>query len=182
MNIRSLLLGTVAAAALVSGAQAADLMVVQPSPVYEDVSAFSFEGFYAGVTVGGLGVQGGGSAGTLGIVAGANFAVSDAILAGIEFQADGLYHNGGFNSSEFLALGHLGAVVSDNVMIYAALGGGAISTGGTTYGTWAYGVGAEVGVTDTISLRGEVLGLHAPSAPAGMQNAAKATVGVLFHF
>lgn len=182
MNIRSLLLGAAAAGALVSGAQAADLTVVQPSPVYEDVSAFSFEGFYAGVTAGGIGVQGGGSAGSLGIVAGANFAVTDGVLAGVEFQADALYHSGGFNSADFLALGHLGAVVADNVQIYAALGGGALSTGGTTYGAWAYGVGAEFGVTDTVSVRGEVLGLYLPGAPAGNQNAAKATVGVLFHF
>jgi outer membrane immunogenic protein len=179
MNIRSLLLGSAAALALVSGAQAADLLVVQPSPVYEDVSAFSFEGFYAGVTAGGIAVSGGGSAGSIGIVAGANFLVSDAILAGVEFQADALYYAGAFNASDFLILGHIGAVVSDNVQVYAALGGGVINDAGTSYGTWAYGVGAEFAVTDSVSLRGEVLGLYVPSTS---QNAVKATAGVLFHF
>ena len=53
---------------------------------------FNFEGLYAGVTGGGA--LGGTLYGTLGVVVGSNFAVTDGIIVGVEFQGD-TYWNGG---------------------------------------------------------------------------------------
>jgi len=182
MKISALLAGVGVATLMVSGAQAADLLLpAQPAPVV-DTSIFSFDGFYAGITGGGAWVSGGGSAGTLGVVAGANFTVADPFLLGVEGQFDGLYYNEGFNGYDALILGKIGVLASPQVLVYASLGGGWVHTNDpdVTNGAWAYGAGVEVAVTDNMSVRGEVLGLHIPDAAE--QNAAKATIGVLFHF
>ena len=184
MKISALLAGVGVATLMVSGAQAADLLLpAQPVAPVVDTSIFSFDGFYAGVTGGGAWVSGGCSAGSIGVVAGANFTVADPILLGIEGQFDGLIYNGGLNGYDALILGKIGVLASPQVLVYASLGGGWVhdnAGGGTTVGTWAYGGGVEVAVTDNMSIRGEVLGLHMPDAVN--QNAAKATIGVLFHF
>ena len=76
---RILVAGVVAAGAMVSTAQAADLLVGGLDPVYNS-PLFNFEGFYVGGTAGAGAFPGPGLVGTVGVVAGANFAVSDAIL------------------------------------------------------------------------------------------------------
>ena len=53
MFVRSLSLGVAAAALMVGGAQAADLIIpTTPQPIYE-AAGFDWEGLYAGVRVGG---------------------------------------------------------------------------------------------------------------------------------
>jgi outer membrane immunogenic protein len=176
MIARSLMLGVAAAALMVSGAQAADLIVQPPAadPIYES-PLFNFEGFYAGVQGGGYFYNGGGN-GLVGVVAGANFAVSDAILAGLEFQGDAIYENSNTWTYDALLLAHLGAVVTDQVLVYAAAGVGSVD-GQSAY---ALGGGVEVAVSDSVSVRGEVLGLGAWNN--SNWSTGRATVGVLFHF
>lgn len=167
---RSLTLGLAAAALMVSGAQAADLL--QPAdPVYSS-PLFNFEGFYAGVTGGGA-LASGTPYGTLGVVVGSNFAISDGIIGGVEFQGD-LYYNGGFAGYDALALGRLGGFLSDNTMAYGELGVGLVNSA-TVY---AFGGGVEMAMTDNISVRGELQGLGSFGA---MPTIGKATVGVLWH-
>ncbi|MEO6396492.1 MAG: hypothetical protein ABIO40_11350, partial [Devosia sp.] len=112
MNIaRTLLAGTAAIALLTSAAAAADLLT--PVPISE-AALFDFEGFYIGAT-GGLAWTGSGS-GTLGVVVGNNFAISDGIIAGVEFQADAFFSGGGIAAVDALALGRVGGYVSDNAL------------------------------------------------------------------
>ncbi|MGV8955788.1 MAG: outer membrane protein [Cypionkella sp.] len=202
MFVRSLSLGVAAAALLSSGAMAADLIIpTTPQPIYE-AAGFSWDGLYAGVEAGGLfnsntaGVGGGGigallpntTNGVIGGVVGVNFTVADPILVGIELQGDYVFGNNQ-DSGLFLALARVGAVVTDQVLVYAAGGVGAITTGGTSDGVYALGGGVEFAVTDNVSIRGEVLGLgdfgnSAFASGAGDQffDSAKATVGVFYHF
>ena len=203
MFVRSLSLGVAAAALLSSGAMAADLFVpATPAPIYES-AGFSWDGLYAGIEAGGLfnsstaGAAGGGvgagpvglNQGVVGGVVGVNFTVADPIIVGIELQGDYVFGQSGFDAGLFLALARVGAVVTDQVMVYAAGGVGAISHTGASSGVYALGGGVEFAVTDNVSIRGEILGLGdfgsgAPGSGAGDQffDSAKATVGVFYHF
>ena len=195
---RSLMLGVAAAGLMASGAQAADLLLpADPVMVYDDI-AFSFEGFYIGVQGGAFFTDDFGglnhTAGVIGIVAGANFLVSDAILAGLEFQGD-VYFGGveggdnGFNAADALILARIGALVTDEVLVYAAAGVGLVGgtgfdpVGNDTGGYWAAGGGVEVAVTDNLGVRGEVLYKHLFEDTdidldgSGVQ----ATLGLLWH-
>jgi outer membrane immunogenic protein len=104
----SILAGMTAAILSASSAQAADLLVGGfeggVDPIYSS-PLFNFEGFYVGATGGGAIVPGPGIVGTIGVVAGANFEVSDAILAGVEWQGDTLWNGGGFVGFDALFLG-----------------------------------------------------------------------------
>jgi outer membrane immunogenic protein len=196
MFVRSLTLGVAAVALLSSGAMAADLIIpTTPQPIYE-AAGFSWDGLYAGVEAGGVfnsdNVDGGIGAltldttsGVVGGVVGANFTVADPIIVGIELQGDYVFGNDQ-DSALFLALGRVGAVVTDQVMVYAAGGFGVINTSDTpdSVGVYALGAGVEVAVTDNVSIRGEVLGLGDFNDGVNDQffDSAKATVGVFYHF
>ncbi|MEO7221972.1 MAG: hypothetical protein ABIY37_05815 [Devosia sp.] len=164
-----LLAGAALAVLMASAAPAADLLT-PVDPIYES-PLFDFEGLYLGATGGGA--YAGGLFGTLGVVVGANFAVSDGIIAGIEFQGD-TYWNGGFAAYDALALGRIGGFVSDNAMIYGDLGAGVLN-GAPVY---AFGGGVELAMTDQLSVRGDLQGL---GLFGGTPSIAKATVGLLFH-
>ena len=203
MFVRSLTLGVAAAALLSSTAMAADLFVpATPAPIYES-AGFSWDGLYAGIEVGGLfnsnaaGAAGGGvgwgpvglNQGVVGGIVGVNFTVADPIIVGIELQGDYVFGQSGFDAGLFLALARVGAVVTDQVMVYAAGGVGAHSNNVGSTGVYALGGGVEFAVTDNVSVRGEILGLGdfgsgAPGQGAGDQffDSAKATVGVFYHF
>jgi outer membrane immunogenic protein len=170
---RSLLAGIAVAGFMASGAQGADLMVRGLDPIY-DSPLFNFEGFYVGGTLGAGVFSGPGLVGSVGVVAGANFALTDAILAGLEFQGDAFWNGGGFVGYDALLLGKVGSYLSDSVMIYGAAGGGVV--GGVT--SYAFGAGIEAAVAGPMSVRGELLGTGSWGA---MPSGAKATVGVLFH-
>lgn len=176
MIARSLMIGVAGAALMSTGAMAADLYVPQtPVPIYED-HGFSFEGAYVGVTGGGAFTQGA-AYGTLGVVAGVNFAVSDPIVAGLEFEADAVFNTQFGTIGNVAARGHLGALVTDNVMIYALAGIGSVFTP-TAQAYGEIGAGVEFGVADNISIRGEVAYLRAFNG----NDAGRATAGILFHF
>jgi outer membrane immunogenic protein len=170
MNITRLVLAGAATIALATAAQAADL-ITPPDPIYSS-SLFNFEGMYVGGTAGFI--TAGGIAGSLGGVVGANFAVTDGIIAGVEFQGDLLFSGGGLSSYDALALGRVGGFISDNTMLYGDVGLGVV--GSTS--VYAFGGGLEMGLTDQLSVRGDVQGLGAWSA---MPSAAKATVGLMWH-
>jgi len=203
MFVRSLTLGVAAAALLSSGAMAADLFIpTTPAPIYES-AGFSWDGLYAGVEAGGIfdgntaGAAGGGigfngfgtTNGVIGGIVGVNFTVADPIIIGLELQGDYQFGNAGTEAGLFLALARVGAVVTDQVLVYAAGGVGVTSQNAASTGVYALGGGVEFAVTDNVSIRGEVLGLGdfgnaAPGQGAGDQffDSAKATVGVFYHF
>ncbi|HEY4202235.1 MAG TPA: hypothetical protein VGM83_16910 [Devosiaceae bacterium] len=177
MNLKSLMLGAATAISLSTGAMAADYYSGSPATdIYSGAMYNSFEGAYAGIVGGGyLGdVDGNINGGALGIAAGVNFAMSDLILAGLEFQGGLMWPKSGWDWDAY-ALGHLGFVVTDGVMAYGAAGLG--TTAGN--GSYAFGGGVEVAAFNPVTVRGEILGVGewgtAPSA-------VKATAGVLFHF
>lgn len=204
MKISALLAGVAGAALLASGAQAADLILpTTPAPIVYNDAVFDFEGFYLGVQ-GGLvnpNIEGSSGFGLVGIVAGANFAVTDAVLAGAEVQINGYFgddpldttdSNNGFYAYDILAQGKLGFLVTDSVFAYGLAGVG-VAKGNSdrtdpyvdnTY--WTAGLGLEVAVTDALSIRGEaayIQNFDSDALDAEYNNAAgKFTVGLLWHF
>ncbi|WP_375450993.1 outer membrane protein [uncultured Devosia sp.] len=205
MFVRSLSLGVAAAALLSSGAMAADLFIpTTPEPIYE-AAGFSWDGLYAGVQAGGLFsdvdvVDGAGlvtdediTFGAIGAHVGVNFTVADPIILGAELQGNYLFNSDAdISAGEFLALGRVGAVVTDQVLVYAAGGFGMqfsddiiYSDGDDSTGIYALGGGVEFAVTDAVSIRGEVLGigyLDDGDDEDDFFDAARATVGVSYHF
>lgn len=168
---RTLLAGAALAVIMASNASAADLL--QPAdPIYSS-PLFNFEGLYGGVDGGGALASGVGY-GTLGVVIGANFAVTDGIIAGVEFQGDTYWNGGGYAAYDALALGRIGGFVSDNAMLYGDLGLGLLNGSGA----YAFGGGVELGLTNQISVRGDLQGIGVWSATPSV---GKATVGLIFH-
>ena len=173
MKLAHALLAGAALAVSIPTVQAADLLYGSPlDPIYSS-PLYDFEGLYAGITGGGA-FAGGGLYGTLGVVVGSNFAITDGIIAGIEFQGS-TYWDGAFSSYDALALGRVGGFLSDNTLIYGALGAG-FADGSPVY---AFGAGLELAVTETISVRGELQGLGEFGAGPSV---GKATAGLLFRF
>lgn len=129
MIVRSLTLGVAAVALMTAGAQAADLIIpTTPEPIYEP-AGFSWDGLYAGVNLGAQFSDGvdddTATQVLLGAAVGVNFTVADPIILGAELQGNYLFENDDFDDAgQFLALGRLGAVVTDQVLVYAAAGAG----------------------------------------------------------
>ncbi|UJW86070.1 outer membrane protein [Devosia sp. SL43] len=191
MFVRSLSLGVAAAALLAGGAQAADLIIpTTPVPIYE-AAGFDWEGLYAGVRLGGQFVgtaaYGGIAAGpaiTGGVIGGAvgvNFVPADPFLVGVEVTGDYIWFNG-FSTGEFFANLRAGAIVTDQVLVYALGGVGVQSTGGASNSIYQLGGGVEFAVTDAITVRGEIVGQGDFTGGDDFFEAAKATVGVFYHF
>ncbi len=166
----ALLAGAALAVCFANSAQAADLLPADP--IYSS-PLFNFEGLYLGATGGGA-LNSGALSGTVGMVVGSNFAITDGIIAGVEFQGDAYWNSGGFTSYDALALGRVGGFITDNAMAYGELGAG-FATGGPVY---AFGAGVEMAMTDQLAVRGELQGLGNFGA---MPSTAKATVGLIFH-
>ena len=189
MFVRSLSLGVAAAALLVGGAQAADLIIpTTPQPIYES-AGFSWDGLYAGVNLGGQfsedGVGDSSSQFLLGGAVGVNFMVADPILLGAEIQGNYLFENDDFeDAGQFLALARLGAVVTDSVLVYAAGGAGVQFNEDDDAGIYALGGGVEFAATDSVSVRAEILGIGSfeDDADDDFFDAAQATIGVFYHF
>lgn len=182
MFARSLALGVAAVALASSSAFAADLIVpTTPEPIMES-AGFSWDGLYAGV-------QGGGqfytatSYGLVGAHVGANFTVAAPIVVGVEGTAEWIFNNNA-SFGEFFANGRLGAVVTDQVMIYALAGTGVeVNNAGTTFGTYQLGGGVEFAVTESVSVRGQLVGVgFYNDGNNNFFDGSKATVGVSYHF
>ena len=181
-TLRSLMLGVATSLALISGISgttAAELNAPYVAPnIYS--AGYGFEGFYAGIILGGLVDNTSSyltapdvSALNAGLAVGVNFYITDSVVGGVEVQASG---NFGATATvlDALALGRVGFAPTDDFMVYGAAGAGV--AGGTN--VYAFGGGVEVSVMDNIGVRGEVLGLGTWGATP---NAAKATVGLIWH-
>ena len=193
MFVRSLAIGVSAAALMVGGAQAADLIIpVTPEPIYTP-AGFDWEGLYVGARLGGqfVGDNYAGSTddttyGVIGAAVGVNFIPVDPILLGVEVTADYNWNGtaGVTSTSEFFANLRAGAIVTDNAMIYALGGVGYQNNGTTSETVYQLGGGVEFAVNDVVTVRGEVVGQGDFSAVGTdtFFESAKATVGVFYHF
>jgi len=193
MFVRSLSLGVAAAALMVGGAHAADLIIpTTPQPIYQ-AAGFDWEGMYAGVRVGGqfTGTNVPGFAnqinnttyGVVGAAVGVNFIPVDPILIGAEVTGDYLWGNNVTSSSEFFANLRVGAVVTDAALVYAIGGLGVSNANNVSTGVFQLGGGVEFAVTDAVTVRGELVGQGNLNNNGGdFFKAAKATVGVFYHF
>ncbi len=172
-HLRTALGGAALALTLVGPAAAAEPSFFA-DPIY-DSPLFNFEGFYVGLQ-GGI-VYAAAPAtfsGLVGVAIGANFMLSEAILAGLEFQGDVYFGGGGFAGGDMLLLARVGGFLSDNLMIYGAAGGGMINGAGS----YALGAGVELPISNPFSVRGEVLGT---GTWGGGFDGVRATAGVLWH-
>jgi outer membrane immunogenic protein len=197
MFVRSLAIGVSAAALMVGGAQAADLIIpTTPQPVYAP-AGFDWEGLYVGARLGGQfvgadtyadgNVTASTTYGVIGAAVGVNFIPMDPVLLGVEVTADYMWNSTAAvtTSGEFFANLRAGAIVTDNALIYALAGVGFNNTSvGGSEAVYQVGGGVEFAVTDAITVRGELVGQgdFASTAPDSFFEAAKATVGVFYHF
>lgn len=172
MKLSTILLAGIAAAGLsITSVQAADLILDEPDSIFNS-PLFNFEGFYVGGTAGAATYAGG--TGTVGVVVGANFELTDGILAGVEFQGDALWNGGGFVGFDALFLGKLGAYLSDETLLYGTAGAGVIN------GTGSYGLGAGIELALAEQLSGRVEGMV--TGPwGGAPNGGKVAVGLIWH-
>ena len=192
MFVRSLSLGVAAAALLAGGAQAADLIIpTTPQPIYE-AAGFDWEGLYVGVRAGGQFVGADAStyagypinstSGVLGAAVGVNFIPVDPFLIGAEVTGDYIW-TPMFSTGEFFANLRAGAVVTDQVLVYAIGGLGTNNRTGFSQGVYQLGAGVELAVTDSVTVRGELVGQgDFDGAADPFFEGAKATVGVFYHF
>ena len=192
MFVRSLSLGVAAAALLAGGAQAADLIIpTTPQPIYE-AAGFDWEGLYVGVRAGGQFVGSDASlyagypvnttSGVLGAAVGVNFIPVDPFLIGAEVTGDYIWNNS-FSTGEFFANLRAGAVLTDSVLVYAIGGVGTNNRTGFNQSVYQMGAGVELAVTDSVSVRGELVGQgDFDGASDPFFEGAKATVGVFYHF
>ena len=151
-TLKLALLATVAVAGITSAASAADLLIntePAPEPVVDNtVSGFAWEGPYAGLWVSGQtdNIYG------LGADLGVNVMITENVFAGVEgnvawlsqgdtlpetWEAQG-HGKLGFSAGNFAFYGLAGAGFNDNTDAYVPVG-----------------VGAEVAVTDALSLKAE---------------------------
>jgi outer membrane immunogenic protein len=184
MFVRSLAIGVSAAALMVGGAQAADLIIpTTPEPIYE-AAGFDWEGLYVGAR-GGVLFADDITSGVVGAVAGVNFVPVDPLLLGVEVTADYVWGDDIEDHGEFFANLRAGAVVTDSVLVYGLGGVGFAAADGDVVegGLYQLGAGVELAVTDNVSVRGEVVGIGTFEDDGDdFFNAGKATVGVFYHF
>ena len=185
MFVRSLSLGVAAAALMVGGAQAADLIIpTTPQPIYES-AGFDWSGMYAGVRAGGSFAEGIDAAGVVGGAVGVNFLPVDPFLLGAEVTGDYVWGDDIVDHGEFFANIRAGAVVTDSVLVYAIGGVGVANgdfVGDDTVGLYQLGGGVEFAATDAITVRGEIVGQGTFDDGDDFFTNTKATVGVFYHF
>jgi len=143
------------------------------------LGGYGFEGFYAGVLLGGI-FDGTSAyltapdvnAISLGVAVGVNFYLTESVIGGLEVQGGADF---GATATTFDALGlaRLGFAPGDDLMIYGAGGLGSVAGNGV----YAFGGGVEAAVMESISVRGEILGLGQWGAAP---NAVKATAGLIW--
>ena len=184
MFVRSLAIGVSAAALMVGGAQAADLIIpTTPQPIMQTSSGFDWEGLYIGARAGALFADDV-TVGAVGAVAGVNFIPADPILLGVEVSGDYVFGDDIVeNFGEFFANARVGAVVTDSALVYALGGVGFRTADDDSVAVYQLGGGVEFAVTDAITVRGELVGQGTfDDGDDDFFENAKATVGVFYHF
>ena len=161
-----------------------------PEPIYAP-AGFDWEGLYVGVRAGGQFTSTttdyanyplNATSGVLGAAVGVNFIPVDPFLIGAEVTGDYIWNNA-FSTGEFFANLRAGAVVTDSVLVYAIGGIGTNNRTGSNVGVYQAGAGVELAVTDSITVRGEVVAQgDFDGAADAVFEGAKATVGVFYHF
>jgi len=183
--LRKLALAAAVLAVTGSAAMAADLYVPEMAAPIVEATGSSFEGFYAGVQLGGVSYNNDSDTSLLlGGVVGYNFA-ADPLLLGIELQGNYYFENDNVDAyGDILALGKVGFVAGSNFALYATGGVGYVWTDTDDFAEYALGVGAEFKVTDDMSIRADVLGINYDDGIDNddMFDSARATVGVLWNF
>lgn len=181
MNIKTLLLATVAATAA-TAAHAADPILPAPVvPVAPIASAFGWDGLYAGLR---LGAQNEVSFDTnflLGVEIGAN-AVFDMFVLGGELGLDAV-----FASPDTYAYGEItvrgGVLLTDQVLVYATAGFGTDFDAALGSGDHVLaGLGAEFALTENVSLDARYVYGWEQSGAATASDIHKFTIGANFHF
>ena len=164
------------------------------SPVFNSGPVTDFAGYYAGVNIGGLSDQnfnffddyGWGwhlSRFEMGGLAGYNFALTDAIRAGVETQLGVNFDTSGDAGFDALALGRVGVVPLEGLLVYAAGGLGLVES----EAAYAFGGGLEYALWGHAALRGEALLLGRLDGAPGLTGisgptTSKVTVGTVWHF
>ncbi|MDB5539685.1 MAG: porin family protein [Devosia sp.] len=175
-TLKFALLATVAVAGITSAASAADLIVDPgPSPPVVDnfVSGFSWEGPYAGLWVSGQSDAVFGLGADLGV----NVLLNDNIIAGVEGNVGWLAQGDTLpDSLQGQVNGKLG-FVTGNLAFYGLAGAG---YNDATLGYTPVGVGAEVGLTDSLSVKGEYQ--YQVDWDNTAENAQTGKVGLNWHF
>ena len=172
MRTRSI--AVLAAAALIATPVfAGDLLIGGADTIYQS-PMFNFEGFYSGVTAGVATVPADGGVGQVGIVAGSNFALTESLLAGVEFQGNLNWDEDGVTGADALFLGKGGAYLAQETLLYGTAGAGWVNS----EGSYAAGVGIEQALTDSISVRGEGM---ATGTWGEWFDGGRLTGGVLWH-
>jgi opacity protein-like surface antigen len=164
---------TIAVAALLATltlpAVAADLLVTPDVPAA--AASFNWEGAYVGGFLGAYPTFG---SATIGGEVGYNTVVNSNILLGVE--GSGLFYLDGSGDSEFFVHGKAG-VTLDKVALYGISGIGTYNFGSITL--WDIGAGAEVALTDHLTLDGQLFGREevgfVPDVP-------HIQVGLRYHF
>jgi outer membrane immunogenic protein len=144
-----------------------------PDPIYTS-PLFNFEGFYAGVQGGAGMLPGPGFVGTAGVVAGANFAINESFLTGLEFQGEAVFNQSGYLGADLLLVAKAGGYVTDQLLAYGAVGAGLVNNAGS----YVLGGGLEMPIFDHLSARGEILGTGTFGA---LPNGVKGSIGLLWH-
>ncbi|KQN76961.1 porin family protein [Devosia sp. Leaf64] len=170
-------------AALLSTAavSAADLIIpTSPEPIYE-AGGFSWEGLYVGARAGGQWFTAS-TYGVVGGVAGFNFMPADSVVLGAEVTGDYTWNNA-FHGGEFFVNTRGGFLLTDAALVYAIGGMGFYTSDNLYIGLYQLGGGVEFAVTDSVTVRGEVVGQGSFTGNIGrFFDSAKATVGVSYHF
>ena len=163
----------VAAALVATPAVAGDLLIGGADTIYQS-PMFNFEGFYTGVTAGLGNVPVDGGVGQIGVVAGSNFALTEGLLAGVEFQGGLNWNDTGVTGADALFLGKGGGYLAEETLLYGTAGAGWVNG----EGSYAAGVGIEQAITDSISVRGEGM---ATGTWGEWFDGGRLTGGVLWH-
>ena len=176
MFISKVSLAAVAAAFMLTSAQAADLIVADPMI---DMASPTEHDLYVGV-LGSVGRDPVSSYGGVGIVIGVDFDVNETFFLGADARAAAYWDNVGYSGAEGVVRGRLGLHATDAVDFYLAAGVGhfAAAAGGVSYNLNEIAVGAEFDVSEDLAVRAELAG----SGPIGTINTYQANLGLLWKF
>lgn len=160
---------------------AADLIIpTNLQPIYE-AGGFDWEGLYVGARAGGQWFTAA-TYGAVGGVAGFNFMPTDSVVLGAEVSGDYTWNNNA-RGGEFFVNVRGGFLATDAALVYALAGTGFYTSNNNYVGLYQLGGGVEFAVTEAVTVRGELVGQGSFTPTIGrFFDAAKATVGVSYHF